>query len=250
MAAMTAESIQWGETPIQANRWHEIDDLWIAVDERPHETDVSYCHARPGKHGWRCFSALREVRVPVSTEFIVEQRLSPRPVVARPYKPVIVPAQRSVTLYVGTPLWLTLLQEGEVLIDVPVTRMSDTWFGVDTMAGEVCFDCQTRARTSMDGVRTNPFKAITPVVVHNDMTSPITIDRINLPVPHMSLFRGPERHWTSPLILHSRERWSEETNVRIEADPPPESPEAELVASPRVPLESGLLRKTMHLLLG
>ena len=67
--------------------------------------------------------------------------LADRPVISRPEKPFHLPVGEEATVFVSTPLWLRF-QVGEadkLLREFPIARPSDTWFGPNTLEGELCY---------------------------------------------------------------------------------------------------------------
>lgn len=235
----------WDETALDTEEWCQLDDLWLSIVTGAGETDVSWCHAAPGGSALE-FAALNEIRIPSDVPLNASRQLAPRPILARPWKPLTIPSRQRVRLYVGTPLWLMITAGQDTVLDVPVSRVSDTWFGADTMNGEICFDCRTKARLSMDDIPRNPFKAITPIDLDNDSNLPVTVDRINLPVNHMALFENADRLWTSSMELHV----DHDGRHQISSEPPAECADGTEIAPPRDPLESGILTKAIGMLLG
>ena len=113
--------------------------------------------------------------------------LAERPVIARPEIPLFVPAGHHVMLYVSTGLWLQPCIGDMVVAEVPVYRLSDTWFGPDTRSGELCYASLTRARSSIEGPDLYPFRAVTPIDVVNQGTDPLRIEQLRVPVPLLAL---------------------------------------------------------------
>jgi hypothetical protein len=81
--------------------------------------------------------------------------LADRPVVMRPEHSLSVMPNESVTMYVSTPVWVRIeLTESErQLAEVASHRMSDTWFGASTRAGELCYATRSAGRLRLDNCR-------------------------------------------------------------------------------------------------
>lgn len=247
----SSPQLVWGSHHLTPGEWHQLDELWFCAHVFASESQFSYAWGCVQNNGWVEFGQPTELRVPLPSALRVSQRLSTRPVVARPYTPVTLPSGQSIRLFVGTTLWFTVHGGDDVLIDVPVRQLSDTWFGADTITGEVCYFCDTKARLSMDRIDANPFKAITPVDIENRTDSVVKIDRINLPIPNLALYRDKTRHWTSALSIRlDSPVLAGHTQVRIEEEPPAECVDGEKLADARTPVARGMLDKTMELLLG
>lgn len=241
--------LAWGEQSLPTNTWHQLDSLWLYLTLTRQEFGTSHCYSEPTTRSWMQFTELIETRYPITGDLIATQQLSNRPVVARPRQPIHLPGGERVVLYVGTSLWFQLSRDKDVLLDVPVSRLSDTWFGTNTMEGEICFACETHARLTMDGVRVNPFKAITPIEIQNLTSVPMLIDRVKIPVPHLGLYRDDDRHWTSQLTITSTD--SDATSkVHVDQHPPTMCRSPVELSAPRLSVRDGILSKAMGLLLG
>lgn len=130
--------------------------------------------------------------------------LADRPVVVRPMTELAVPPGEEAVIYVSTPLWVRveLLGPKVVLLDVPVSRPSDTWFGSSTRHGEICYSSVTRARLQVSGEPPRNDRALTEVRVLNRAPATLPMSRLSLPVPYLSLFPDDEGNlWTESVTL-------------------------------------------------
>ncbi len=116
--------------------------------------------------------------------------LADRSVVAQPSTPFYLSADSSITVYISTPLWVRFIQgsKEDVLIELPAFRPSDTWFGPNTMEGELCYASHTSARISTHDLVTRVHRAVTPVQIINESNTHLLIERINLPVTYLEIF--------------------------------------------------------------
>jgi hypothetical protein len=164
------------------------------------------------------------------------------PVVVRPTQPFLVPTMEETTLYVSVPLWVRVYFDGrEVeLVDIPISRPSDTWFGPDTMTGELCYASRTSARVHLEHLPRRPHRAISAVRIQNHAPSVLLIERLKVPVPYLSLFASDNGHlWTEALTLESAKA-SEGTNVTLD-DKPTQMAATQRVAGPRKKMSRGFL---------
>lgn len=237
------------EVALGFDQWNQLDQLWLYLSARNQELGVSHCYGSQRTSAWLQFTDLEEVRYPVTGELKATPLLSDRPIVARPNQPLNLLAGERMTLYVGTPLWFCLMRGDDVLLDVPVAKLSDSWFGPNTMHGEVCYACPTHARLSMEGVPFNQYKAITPVEIRNQADTAILVDKVNLPIPYLGLYRDVDRHWTSQVTI-TRETGDIAGHVRISSGPPGNTRSPQELSAARLRADSGMLHKAMSLLLG
>lgn len=143
--------------------------------------------------------------------------LADRSVVARPEKPMLIPPGEDVHLYIHSPLWL-ILNSGKKqtpLVDMPLVRPSDTWFGPNTREGELCYASRSFFQLRLDDLRPLPHRASTPVLLRNRATAPLELERIQVPVHHLSLFTDEDgRIWTQEITL-SRDKADDFASVQI-----------------------------------
>ncbi|MEM8963861.1 MAG: hypothetical protein AAGD38_20425 [Acidobacteriota bacterium] len=180
-------------------------------------------------------------------------RLADRPVVSRPRIPVQVLAGEQVTVFVSTPLWLELraLPVDRRLLEVPVVRAHDTWFGPNTRSGGVAYASFTRARVDLESMPRLLSLALTQVTVENHGRDDLLIERLSIPAPELSLFIDRDnRFWTQSLTVR-RDTTGNLAAVRLANGPPATlAPESELIAAPRHNPGRGVLRRALDALLG
>lgn len=161
-------------------------------------------------------------------------RLADRNVISRPEAPFSVLPQETATVYVGTSVWLSVQSppsEGS-FVEFPLLRPSDTWFGENTREGELCYASRTRCRMRREEVRWNPHRAVTQVTIRNSHSTPLRIDRINIPVTLLSLWTPAPGELVTPAIQYTREG-SDESIAALEIEAPPRNTATELAKARR-----------------
>ncbi|MDX9875661.1 MAG: hypothetical protein RBS88_12165, partial [Spongiibacteraceae bacterium] len=146
----------------------------------------------------------------------------------------------------GTALWIRLQLGNRTLLELPTVRLSDTWFGPNTREGELCYASQTRARLQLLDIE-SPWRAITPITIINRGDDVLKLDRLNVPVPNLSLYCDGNQFWTSGLTV-GRDGGNAPARVQIDSGPPALSPHAELLASPRKTVRNGVLDRAINLI--
>lgn len=128
-------------------------------------------------------------------------RSPPRPIVARPELPLVVPPGESTTVYVGVPLWIAA-HDGDIVLDeVPAVRLSDTWFGTPTQ-GELCYATRTSLRMELGDIVPVAHRALCVIDVRNEGADPLVLERVRLPAPALAIDLDPKGNlWTSPVRL-------------------------------------------------
>ncbi len=161
--------------------------------------------------------------------------LPDRAVVTRPQTAITVPARGSVSVMVGSPLWLRIEEAGvnRLLEELPAIAPRLTWFGPNTRVGELCYASRTFGRLRLEDLSVLPHRVVTAIKIINHAEQALTLERLKLPVRRLSLFATPGADfWTEPVVLERREG-RELAELRVSSGPPGEAPDAKLVSGPR-----------------
>lgn len=165
-------------------------------------------------------------------------RLADRPVVVNPEIPVFLPPGETTTVYVSTGAWLRLAQpDGPMLMEIPIYRPSDTWFGPNTREGEIAYASRTSARTNLNDLIILSHRVITPVRIENRGIDPLLVERLRIPVPALTLYEvAGQGLWTGTVAFKRREG---DTTATLEIQDGRElpGPDPTLLAPPRLPVE-------------
>jgi hypothetical protein len=175
--------------------------------------------------------------------------LADRPIIMRPETPLWVPEGERVTIYMSSPLWLGFEANtpGRLLQEIPSHRPSDTWFGSSTREGELCYAVTTTGRLRLEDIPLMLHRAITPVIVVNQAKGSLYVEKVQLPVTHLSLYQSASGFlWTQPVRL---ERIASDgaTNIRFQEGPPDEAGQAQLIREPREKLRTTVITRTFDI---
>lgn len=182
----------------------------------------------------------------------LDAALADRPVVVRPETPLYVVTGESITLFVSTPLWVSVRagEAGPVLEDVPTFRPSDTWFGPSTREGELCYATRTSGRVSLSNLPQRRHRAVTPVRIRNRASDTLLVERVQLPVQMLALYVSQSGYVWTPGVMLDRERAEDRAYVSFEEGPPEEALEARRIGAPRNESKSNLVMRTFGALGG
>lgn len=269
MADDFRERTWWGTFPLEegaAARWR-IGPMAVYAHRRRHEWRVVFSTVGPALdqtlETMRSCSPddLPDVEDAVRFGFLRSPpaiRLEPVPadrsVVLRPERTLLVPQGDAVEIFVSTPLWLRVSfaavdtpderarrPEPSVAHEVPLYRPSDTWFGPSPMEGELCYANRTHAFLSLEEVQRYPHRARTIVHVRNRGEDVLRVDRLNVPVRHLSLFMAEDRSlWTERVTL-TRDADGDMAAMRVGAGAPREVRGASKVIEPRDRMEMNVV---------
>ncbi|NNL86798.1 MAG: hypothetical protein HKP27_14145 [Myxococcales bacterium] len=174
-------------------------------------------------------------------------RLADRDVVTRPERPFQIVPGGSLTGFVGSPLWLALGLENDAppIVEFPLLRPSDTWFGANSREGELCYASRTRLRLRRADVEWTPHRAVSEVKIRNSGRTPLRVERMNVPVPSLSLWVDETGMLQTSRLSFTRTEDDEIAEMEIDPGIPLG---AELVARPRIEPRGGLVRAFSQLL--
>ena len=130
--------------------------------------------------------------------------LADRPVVVSPTTAFSIREGQEVTLYVTTPLWVRVETEemSFPLHEIQTLKLSNTWFGNDTLSGELCYASKLTGRLSLKDVLRFPYSVISPLRVRNRSSKPLLIERVKLPLRYLSIYDSKDHLlWTQTMIL-------------------------------------------------
>lgn len=253
--------VWWGDFNFKeyATAQWEIGSLCITVQRLPSEWLIAQEQIEPAENGpdWKfsyCDLNLNESELPNISRFACRKttekltvlpNLADRSIVSRPYTPFSVPMGEDATIYLGTPLWINFAygKPSKTLFELPLKRPSDTWFGTSTIEGELCYASRTYGRRNLENLTGHHHRAITQVHIHNKSTTPLLIERLNVPVPFLSLFYAQDNLLWTETVTMVQNRGTSLAEFHIQKKPPPSVRNPKLIAKPRqAPQKSMLIR--------
>jgi hypothetical protein len=256
----------WGDYTINvgASAQWEIGPMRIAVQRLARELLVAHeqievAGGQQARHFTNSGLQLNESEFSHVSRFVYQSMmeqltvlpaLADRSVVSRPFTPFTVPAGENATIYVSTPLWFTLATglPLKVLFEIPIQRLSDTWFGSSTQEGEICYASRTYGRLNLENLTVYPYRAITQVHIHNNSAVPLLVERLNLPVPYLSIFHTKESFLWTEAVTVIQTQGTSLAEFNIEKESPAAATGAKLIAAPRQDPQKGMLIKAFSAL--
>lgn len=175
--------------------------------------------------------------------------LADRPIISRPITPFNLTAGEEVTLYVSSLLWLQLSVGSapiKALKEIPIQRLSDTWFGSSTLEGELCYASSTHCRVNLEDIPNRAHRALTPVLIRNQADTTLLVERLNLPAPLLHLYCANNAQlWTSKVTL-IREKDGDIASLKIDDTPPTEAKGAVQISEPRIKVSNGSIFRAFN----
>jgi len=233
------QSALWKIGPLKLAIQRHIDEWQIAYEpEQSTEADSAswqYQPAAPAIDSLNYANFTRHVSRKTSKAVWLRPLLADRALVSRPVTPLYVPPEEIATIFVRSPLWLRV-EVGQPFVplqEVPMLRLSDTWFGPTTMEGELCYAGRTYARLNLDNLPIEPHHAVTQVTIKNRANTQLLVERLKLPVPYLALFESSNQLlWTQGVTM-TRARDTAMADFQIEQSPPERAGAVKLLSEPR-----------------
>lgn len=182
-------------------------------------------------------------------------RLTPllpdRPLVSRPENPFHVLAGEEARIFVSCPLWVSVQagRRSRPLMELPIYRPTDTWFGPNTRQGQLAYGSRTRCRSALADLPRRPQRAVVPVVVRNRTEGTLVMERLSLPVPNLPLYLGRDGGlWTNQVQIDVQGSNGQGT-VEV-GKKPAEAENGDLVAAPRDPAGRSLFTRAIDAMIG
>ena len=244
---------QWELGPLDFEVYREATEWHLAYEYREyHEQPSSAWFRRPSVERPELGDHIERFAAgPDAAELTLRPRVADRTVVALPRTPLwVLPGERA-KVYVSSPLWVDFAvgPPPRPLRELPVKRLSDTWVGPSTTQGEVAYALKTHARISLDDVPKVHHRCVTPVEFANEGKDVLRVERMNLPIPYLSLYVSQEGHlWTEGVTL-VRSEDDRLARLDIARGTPPEAIGAEQISEARRAAEPNLLVQAFSSLL-
>ena len=233
----------WGPVPLELDEraFARVGPLALGLERREHEWRLWHAHGDDPVDQRMELEVPSERETPTgatSARFgfrhsphaaALEPMLADRSVVLRPETPLYVPSGETVQIFASTPVFVRVhFAEGHASRDksaeliLPTHLMSDTWFGADTTDGELCYASRTNAQLSAEQVDIRAHRAVTEITVQNRASETLQVERLKLPVEHLSVFSGRDSSlWTEAVRF---ERTDDNGHASISVgDRPPET---------------------------
>ncbi|MDI3325842.1 hypothetical protein QKW35_15790 [Pontibacterium granulatum] len=250
----TSQTIRWHLGPLDLSIQRFAHEWQIRTQSKNIEPDAEIpFHVEPDalplgdeSHLDRC------VCCTTSNGVRVLPALADRPIVARPSTTIHIPSGEHVSLYISSPVWVCIDVEAlsDWLLELPILRPSDTWFGPSTREGEMCYAARTAARLCKEDIPKRSHRAVTPLTIHNKGDKTLILERLKLPVPYLSLFFSADGWlWTEDVTIVCKQDM-ESAEILIGTGAPACSEHAPLLREPRVRVDTGILVRTLGTIFG
>ncbi|MBN2051724.1 MAG: DUF432 domain-containing protein [Spirochaetales bacterium] len=182
--------------------------------------------------------------------FQMKPVLPDRPIIVRPEFPLKILGDSSAALFLHIPVWLQAVAvsgKNELVLDeFPSEMLSSTWFG-DMKTGELCYAFKEYLKPLPMVPSEQYWFAVCPLVIRNTSQTALDFQRFCVRAEHLTLYTGKESLYTNEIQV--RFFGEDQSSQMTFASRPPETGETmKVVAEPREPYSSSLLKKSFSFL--
>jgi hypothetical protein len=218
---------------------------WLVTSREDPEKEegVEACVAKPVPEelDWRRWAGGEESNV---VELV--PATPPRPVVVRPRHPLAFPPASGGIFYARIPVWVRVtVGEGQAitLCEIPTVTLSNTWFGVDTTEGELCYAMKSAARADLGSVPPVPHRVICTLTLQNGAEGPLDFQRLCVRCEHLTIYGINGHLWGSQVALTYRGEGSE-SRVRYVEGQLEKRGGSRVLNPPRTPVSGSFFAKS------
>lgn len=167
-------------------------------------------------------------------------------IVSSEYPLKLVPGAK-IQVYCRVPAWmeLSLAKSQYVLQEIPITKLSRTWFGT-TLEGELCYWLTSKARRSLEQIESKPYLVNCPIQITNRSHTELNFERFCYRVERLGIYLLNEDLWAdeTKIVYQGEEQHSD---VSMSGKLPAKMGKGELISKPRNPVSKSFATRTFKM---
>ncbi len=225
----------WGTFSVdeQQSRYFKVGNIVICLDRFNQQWHIT-TH-REGEEPFKSFAAQ------ATNEITLKPAMPDRSLLSKLDRPFYIPMGEKLLLYISSPLWIQI-EAGKpaVLLDeIPTEALADTWFGKNTLDGELCYASQIHCSTDLEELPRDTTRIISLVSIENRSRETLLLQELRVPLPFLSIYGDKQNYlWTEQLNIFHEDLNNVEISV-IKGSPKPMD-QIQFVYPARLSLKPGL----------
>lgn len=228
------QELWWGSFLIEEDqsRFFKIGHLVTCVDRFNHKWHITTYHE--GEQPFKTFAAQ------TSNEITLKPTLPDRALLSLLDRPCYIPVGETLLVYISAPIWIQISagNPATLLDEFATETLADTWFGKNTLAGELCYDNPIQGSPRLEDVPQDSTHVIIPVSIENRTRETLLIHELKIPLSYLSIYSDKQnRLWTEQLHMYQENADKIETLV-VKGPPLPLS-DIQLVSRARLGIKPG-----------
>lgn len=247
----------WGTFHVEEGqtRFWRVGNMVVCVDRFTNEWHIASCPISQVQQPEEESTEDTTFQVPIEelvfktftfktqAEITLTPVLPNRSLASKLERPFFIPGGEEIILYVSSPVWIRVSTgtTNIILDEIPTFFLSDTWFGENFIEGELCYAGHTYCSTHLREIPSGPDRIISPMLIRNDSSLMLPIEKISVPLPNLSVYSDEQNYlWTEQLTVHRE--GDDHPKVRVKKGPPKAIASLERRSPPRADYTPGIRR--------
>lgn len=151
-----------------------------------------------------------------SNEIALKPALPDRSLLSQLDHPFYIPIGETLLLYISSPLWIRM-EAGKPFLfldEIPTEVLADTWFGRNTLEGELCYANKSHCSPRLEELPRDNTRVITPVLIVNRSRETLLLRELKVPLPYLGIYSDAQHYlWTEQLNVYQEDQIHAETTV-------------------------------------
>jgi len=200
----------WGSFLIEEDqsRFFKIGNLVTCVDRFNQKWHITTYHE--GEQPFKTFAAQ------ATNEITLKPILPNRALLSLLDRPCYIPVGETLLIYISVPLWIQISAGNPptTLDEFATETLADTWFGKNTLVGELCYDNPIHGSPRLEDLPHDATHAIIPVSIENRSRETLLLHELKIPLSYLSIYSDQQnRLWTEQLHMYQEDSNNMETLV-------------------------------------
>lgn len=183
-----------------------------------------------------------------SQQLYLDPGLPELPVVIKPKSELSILPGQLLSTYIDVPLVFQIslgtIKKKYLLKEFPALSLSRSWFG-DPDSGEVAYFLESPMQSDINSCDSDYSCIHCPVSITNRSNQILSLDRMILRVPYLTIYRGQNRFYTNRTKI-SYTGQDQVSQINIIKTPPDVHEKLTVVSPPRLAIDSGVLHKSFY----
>jgi hypothetical protein len=215
----------WGTFVIaeEQSRFFKIGSIIICLDRYNREWHINSYRNSELSTNENHLPSIPSSKIPYKSfatqgfnEIHLKPTLPDRALLAQLEHPFYIPVNETLLIYISSPVWIRIETGGtSILLDeIPTEILADTWFGKNTLEGELCYASEMHCSPRLEDLPRDTTCVITPILITNRSHETLLLKELRVPLPVLSIYSDAQNHlWTEQLNIVQEDYSSSEIAV-------------------------------------
>ncbi|MDA3809919.1 MAG: DUF432 domain-containing protein [Spirochaetaceae bacterium] len=235
--------IPWGEINFISDSFELKlkDNLFLKIIRNDHEIQIYYGISQTDIKKSRFIISRKQ-------QLFLEPCLPDLPVVIRPESNLSIMSGTVFNTFIEVPITLQItygsVKKKKLIYEIPIRSLSRSWFG-DPDSGEIAYFIDSPMDTKIIS-KCNAYSCIyCPVTIINKSSQILSLERMILRVPYLTIYRGDTRYYSGGTRITYRGQ-DQVSQIILQKTSPDIDDNLQVAALPRLEVDSGVLLKSFY----